>query len=196
MYRFRLFFGPLFILGFIGSIVQSIEDSGTIRDFFSKDVAYSLCVGAVMGLWGYFLLKNYKKAKAKHIANKEARRLERERKRAIARASSGSGAGVFSALGSMALKAVLNTGAELVGQRTWDSPNGSGSIFGTSSNTTAPTKNKCKYCGAEAYGKGCIHGPNGYHVHFPTGDRCIYCGSRTVSGKGCIYSPNGYHQTA
>lgn len=59
--------------------------------------------------------------------------------------------------------------------------------------TEAAKKSKCNACGSEAYGKGCIYGARGIHLHLDDPTRCSWCGSKTIYGKGCIYSPTGYH---
>lgn len=59
--------------------------------------------------------------------------------------------------------------------------------------TEATKKSKCSACGLEAYGKGCIYGPRGIHLHLDDPTRCGWCGSKTLVGRGCIYSPTGYH---
>ncbi len=57
----------------------------------------------------------------------------------------------------------------------------------------AVKRSKCSICGSEAYGRGCIYGPGGRHLHLDDLTRCSWCGSKTISGRGCIYSPTGYH---
>lgn len=49
---------------------------------------------------------------------------------------------------------------------------------------------KCMYCGAFTYGKGCLYGPKGLHIHTDDPKRCVWCGS-TNHGLGCPFNPFG-----
>jgi hypothetical protein len=48
---------------------------------------------------------------------------------------------------------------------------------------------ECMYCGSRSYGKGCLYGPAGTHVHTDDPSRCIYCGSIS-HGLGCPHNPH------
>jgi len=49
---------------------------------------------------------------------------------------------------------------------------------------------KCMYCDSTSYGRACIYGPQGRHVHSDDPKRCVWCGS-TNSGRGCAHNPFG-----
>lgn len=59
--------------------------------------------------------------------------------------------------------------------------------------TEATKKSKCSLCGGESYGRGCIYGARGIHLHLDDPTKCSWCGSKNIYGKGCIHSPTGYH---
>ena len=52
---------------------------------------------------------------------------------------------------------------------------------------------KCRYCGSEGYGSGCLYSPTKYHEHRDSMERCEWCGSSSY-GPGCLYSPTKIHE--
>ena len=78
MYRFRIFWAFIFIVGVIGTIGKAIDE----RTLAGGEIL----IGIVFAVWAFFLIKGYGKAKTRSMERRAMKQVEQSERRAKQRA--------------------------------------------------------------------------------------------------------------